>query len=433
MRRGCQRLSAHVQTVLQRQPFSGYVFVFRGRRGDANDSWTRQQPQSYDGSTVYSIASLLLGLPSGGYITNDPKFITTSQYAAYYAQDDWKVTSKLTVNMGLRYDYEIPREEQKNQLVYWDPTAASPLQAYSSQVSANLKAPGENCAACGNLLGAMTIAGSPGAQYGRRQGPTQKTDFGPRLGVAYNVTPKVVFRGGVGIVFQPSAMQAAGTSGAAGSDDFGAQTNFISSYNSQTSAPIATLYSPDSNLAASAQTPFPTGYATAQAKSASCLASSACVQGIDVGSGISAVYFDSYRTPYSVQWNANTQFSAPWGIKMELGYMANRGLFLIQGDPGKPYDQLSKGTLEANGCTVGATTAPCKLLQNVANPFASVLAQGSPFYLPGLGLGCSTVSVAQLAHRYPQYQGVNSYRKPNGSSTYNAFTLRADKSMAHGL
>ena len=410
-----------------------YQYSYPSGTFDASDSWTRMKPQSYDGATGYSLASLLLGLPGSGYIANDPKFISTSQYVAFYAQDDWKVTPKLTLNVGLRYDFEVPRTETHNQLVYWDPTAASPLQSYSSAISSALSTAGESCTYCGSLIGAMSIAGSSSSRYGRRQGPMQKTDFGPRFGFAYSATPKVVVRGGVGVVFQPSAMQAAGSSGAAGSDGFGATTNFLPSYDSQTSAPVASLYSPDSALASTAQTPFPSGFATPQGKSSTCLASSTCVSGIDVGSSISSPFFDNYRTPYSIQWNTNVQFVAPGGINVEVGYMANRGLFLIQGDPGKPYDQLSTATLEANGCTIGASTSACKLSQSVANPFLPALTEGQPMYVPGLSLGGSTISAAQLVRRYPQYAGVFSYRKPDAASMYNAFTLRADKNMAHGL
>lgn len=410
-----------------------YQYTVPSGQFGSDDSWTRQYPQTYDGTTGFSIASLLLGLPSSGYFTNDPKYITSSQYVGFYGQDDWKATPKLTVNVGLRYDFEIPRIEQNNQMSFWDPTAASPLQAYSSQLAANLNANGETCPACGNLHGALTIVGRPGAQYGRRQGPTEKTDFGPRVGLAYSATPKVVIRAGAGIVFQPSAMEASGTSGGSGDDGFDVQTNFNPSYIGQDGLPVATLYSPDPALASSAATPYPTGFAIAQGRSSACLASSACVQGIDIGNGVSADYFDSYRTPYSIQWNGNVQFAVPFGVKLELGYLGNRGLFLIQGDPGKPFDQLSTGTLIANGCTVGASTAQCKLSQNVANPFASILASGSPFYQPGLGLGGAQVKAAQLAHQFPQYTSVYSFRKPDADSIYNAFTLRADKEMSHGL
>src|ERR1035438_9991229 len=88
--------------------------------------------------------------------------------------------------------------------------------------------------------------------------------------------------------------------------------------NGQDSLPIATLYSPDPALPASAQVPFPAGYNILQAKSPGCKASASCVSGIGVGTGMSSDFFISYRNPHSIQWNANVQFSAPFGIMLEL-------------------------------------------------------------------------------------------------------------------
>jgi hypothetical protein len=408
-----------------------YQYTYPSGTFSADDSWTRQFPATSDGTTGYSIASLLLGLPSSGDITDDPKYVTTSQYIAFYGQDDWKVTPKLTLNYGLRYDFEIPREEQNNQMVFWDPTAASPLQGNVS-VANSLNASGASCPYCGNLRGAMTIVGASGAQYGRRQGPVQRKDFGPRLGLAYSATPKMVVRAGMGIVYQPSALQASGTSGGSGDDGFDVQTNFIPSFNNLQSLPVASLYSPDP-LLASAQNPFPSGYVVGQGYTASCLASSQCTQGIDIGNGISTPYFDTYRNPYSIQWNINGEFSIPWGIKAEVGYLGNRGLFLINGDPGLPIDQLTPNTLIANGCTVGATTAQCALYNQVANPFQAAIGPGTPYYIPGLSLSGPTVSLGQLQHRFPQYAGVSTFRKPDSASAYNGFTFSAQKAAARGL
>ena len=233
----------------------------------------------------------------------------------------------------------------------------------------------------------MTIVGAAGARYGRRQGPVQRNDWGPRLGLAYSPTSKIVVRAGIGVVYQPSALQASGTSGGSGDDGFDVESDYHPSFNNQQSLPVATLYSPDPALAASAMNPFPSGYAAAQAETASCLSSTACTQGIDIGNGVSTAYFDTYRNPYSIQWNLSAQFSLVWGIKAELGYLGNRGLFLVNGDPGLPIDQLTTNTLIANGCTVGATTAQCKLFNQVPNPFQSSIGPGTPYYVPGLSLG----------------------------------------------
>jgi hypothetical protein len=410
-----------------------YQWSYPSGTFSSDDGWTREFPQSSD-STGFSVASLLLGLPNYGDISEDEKSISTSQYWAFYGQDDWKVSPKLTLNLGLRYDWEVPHQEQRNQLSFWNPNAASPLGSVSP-------ASGVSCPACGKLLGAMTVVGTPGAQYGDRQGPIQKKDFGPRFGMAYNPTPKVVVRAGAGIVFQASALQAAGTTGAPGNEGFATQTNFSPSFNSEDGPPRASLYSPDPILTASARTPFPDGYNTPQGHQSACVASVACIQGIDLGTQLQNSFFDSYRTPYSIQWNGNVQFAAPGGVKIEVGYLANKGVFLINGDPGKPYDQLSTTTLAQYGCTPGASAAKdsnpstpgCHIMDQVANPFQGIIGT-FPYTLGGTALGGNaTVPLGQLLKRYPQYSNVSSFRKPGAASMYNGFTFRADKNFSHGL
>jgi len=417
--------SFKVGTEFRNLRLNFYQWSYPSGTFSADDSWTRQFPQTQD-STGFSVASLLLGLPSGGDISEDEKAVTTSQYWAFYGQDDWKVSPKLTVNMGLRYDFDVPHEEQSNQLSFWDPNAPSPIGSVTP-------AAGVACPACSHLLGAMTVVGTPGAKYGRRQGPTPHNDYGPRLGLAYDVNPRVVVRAGAGIVFQPSALQAAGTTGSPGNEGFSTQTNFSPSFTNQDGPPIASLYSPDTTLTAAAQAPFPFGYNSPQGHQAACVASTACLQGIDLGTGLQNSYFDSYRTPYSIQWNGNVQFGAPGGVKIELGYLGNRGVFLINGDPGRPYDQLTSATMAEYGCTPGAPQANCQLLNQVANPFQGIIGT-FPYTLTGTGLGSnSTVELGALLKHWPQYANVSSFRKPGSASSYNGYTIRADKSMSHGI
>ena len=128
-------------------------------------------------------------------------------------------------------------------------------------------------------------------------------------------------------------------------------------------------------------------------------------------------FFDSYRTPYSIQWNASVQYALPGSIKLELGYLANRGVFLINGDPGRPYDQLPTSDLALGPA----------LLAQVPNPFYGII------NVPGSNLSQPTVQASQLLRKWPQYQNVSSFRKPGADSRYNAFTLRADKQFNQGL
>jgi hypothetical protein len=383
-----------------------YQYAYPTGNFVSNTSWTQLNPQNNDG-TGSPIASLLLGLPNSGDQPNEPSVVESSGYMAFYAQDDWKVSRKLTVNVGLRWDAEIPRVEKHNQLSYWNPTLASPLQG-------EITVPGGvNCPNCNSLKGQMFLVGTSAAQFGRRQVPTNWNDWGPRLGFAYNPIPKLVVRSGVGLVFQPSALQAAGTSGAPGIEGFTSQTNLSTSFNNQQTAPTFDL-----------SNPYATGYNLPQAtQTQSCTAvptlpTAACLQGIDIGTGISQSYFDSHRSPYTIQWNGNVQYALPGNIIIEAGYLGNRGIYLINGDPGKPYDQLPDSYL---------SQGPALQNTQVANPFYGVIAT------PGSDLAQPMIQASKLLRKWPEYDGVSSFRKPGASSTFNAFTLRADKQMSHGL
>ena len=128
-------------------------------------------------SSGNSFASFLLGLPDSASATATPVPKTNVHYQYYgsYVLDNWRVTSKLTLNLGFRYD--IP--------INW-------YQSTMSSVSLTLQNP-----AAGNQPGALIFAGSGQGRSGQtRFWPTDKSDLGPRIGFAYQLTPKTVLRGG---------------------------------------------------------------------------------------------------------------------------------------------------------------------------------------------------------------------------------------------
>ena len=383
-----------------------YQYTYPAGTYSSDTSWTQYNPQvSGSGNPIYSasggnpFASFLLGLPSSGDITNDPHTIQNSEYFALYVQDNWKVTRNFTLNYGLRWDTDLPRTEESNQLSYWNANAASTLGSVTPAM-------GVTCNACSSLKGAMVVVGQSNSQYGRRQGPTQWKDFGPRFGFSYSPSTKVDVRGGFGLVFQPGSMQAAGTSGSPGIEGFNAVTNFNPTFNNQDSAPVATL-----------SNPYPTGYQAPPALNATCRASLTCLANIDLGNGISQSYFTSYRNPYTEQYNLSVQYQLPLQIKSQVAYLGNRGLFLIDGDPGVPEDQLP-----TSYASLGSA-----LLKQVANPFYGVITTaGSPLAQP-------TIAANQLLRKYPQYEGVSAYRKPGAASNYNAFTIEVDRQFGGGV
>ena len=123
------------------------------------------------------------------------------------------------------------------------------------------------------------------------------------------------------------------------------------------------------------------------------------------------------RNPYSEQWNLNVQYSLPSQTTLEVGYLGNHGLFLIDGDPGYNYDQLPTADLALGNA----------LLTQVTNPFFGLI------NVPGNPLSQPTIQANYLLRPYPQYNGVQSFRKPQAASRYNAFTLKLDKHFSHGL
>lgn len=146
-----------------------------------------------------SFASFLLGLPDSATATATPvqNANIRYQYYGFYFQDNWRVTPKLTINAGLRY--EIP-------INWYAPTMGS----------VNLTEPNPGA---GNLPGAYVFPGSgPGRLGVTRFWPTDFTDIGPRAGFAYQVTPRTVLRGGFGIFYEATSNGGCGcTLGANGS------------------------------------------------------------------------------------------------------------------------------------------------------------------------------------------------------------------------
>lgn len=351
-----------------------------------DQTWTQQVLNSANG-TGSPFASFLLGLTSSGQITEEPTAADTSAYSALYIQDDWKVTKTLTVNLGMRWEVESPRTERFNRLSYWDPNLPSPLQG---------QVPASACLYCGGLKGQMLYAGGTG-QYGRNQGPTQWDGFGPRVGLAWNPLSKTVIRSGFGISYAPSALEASGTTGAQGMQGFTASTQMLPTSNNQRTV-LAYL-----------QNPFPTGYFLPPGAAGGA--------GTNLGQGIGESFFDSYRNPYSIEWNFNVQQELPGQMTLEVGYLGNRGLFLVNGDPGTPYSQLNPAYMALGN----------QLYNQVPNPFYGLI------NTPGSPLSQPTISENYLLRPYPQYNGVMSFRKPGADSMYHGVTVRLEKRFSKGL
>src|SRR6185503_19420025 len=122
----------------------------------------------------HGFASLLLGAGTqGSLIQNWKNVAARSFYHAFYVQDDWRITDRLTLNAGVRYDFDTPRTERHDRMSWFDPSVRSPLADV-----VNLP----------NLHGGLQFVGVDG--HPRRQYGGDWNNVAPRLGAAYLLTPK---------------------------------------------------------------------------------------------------------------------------------------------------------------------------------------------------------------------------------------------------
>lgn len=165
---------------------------------------------SVSGTTGINYASFLLGLSSGATFNYGASINFVFRYYAWYLQDDIKLTPKLTLNLGLRYELPFTRNETRHQ---------------NSNLNPSLPNPGAN-----GYLGAMEFAGSGTGRSGRDiLQDTRKNGFGPRVGFAYQLNPKTVIRAGGSVMYDSNREDGNADSGIQGfGGNFSSPSNFLS-------------------------------------------------------------------------------------------------------------------------------------------------------------------------------------------------------------
>lgn len=335
-----------------------------------NQSFTQgPNPAVASATAGFGFASLLLGVAGGSY-TSAPALAMQHSYWGGFVQDDWKATNKLTLNLGLRYEYEAPRTERYNQLTNFDQSLVPPLQA------AGL-----------DLRGALAFVGVDGRPRG--QWDPDRNNFAPRVGFAYQITPKTVVRGGFGI-FYAALTGVGGGSGAFGVSGFEASTAVVTSLDGVT--PVTFL-----------DNPYPTGVnqATGSRLGAATL----------LGQAVRFTDRD-LRTSYSEQWNLNLQRELPGQVLLEAGYAGNRGLKL-------------QNDLELNQLPDAELARGESLRDQVPNPFFGQITTGT--------LAARTVARAQLLRPYPQFLSITATNSTFAASSYHALVASASRRFNQGL
>jgi hypothetical protein len=326
-------------------------------------------PNAASATAGDAMASLLLGTGSG-QLQLPRSVATQSEYYAWYISDDWKATQRLTFNIGLRYGLDVPLTERFNRMNQFDPNAPSPLAGPTGLT---------------RLKGGLVFNGVGG--IGRQAGPTDKKDFDPRFGFAYQLAKTTVLRGAFGIFHAPSLLSASGTQGSAG---YGSTTQFVTAANGVTPANYL-------------RTPFPGGLQPITGNA----------QGLAtaVGTSISAALLGDTIVPYTENWSFNVQQQLPGNTKIEAGYVGSHGLHLSY--TGFNLNQLRPEQLSS------------QLQQAVKNPFFGLISTGT--------LSAATVPNSLLAVRFPQFTSVGLQFPSGATSIYHSFQLKGEKRFSSGL
>ncbi|HEY3384597.1 MAG TPA: TonB-dependent receptor [Vicinamibacterales bacterium] len=366
---------------------------FSAAAGNPGGQWnftadyTRATSSSSSAPIGQKWAAFLLGLPNGNNIDIDTDSDARSWYHAMFVQDDWRVSPKLTLNVGLRYDYELaPLEIQNRNIRGFDPNAAQAIAPAVQTAYAASPIP-ERPASDFKVQGGLQYTSADNPRFWN----PDKTNFQPRAGFAYRIDEKTVLRGGIGLYSMPFVID--------GVQQYGyAQSTQIS-------------VTPDSGLTfnASAQNPWPGGLLQPAGNS----------QGVATYLGRSITFTPTTRkTGRSLRWAVSLQRELRGSWVVEASYVANRG-----------YDQKTSLDMNAIPAQFLSTSQVRdqavidQLSRNVTNPFVN--------QIPGVSLNSKTVQANQLLRAYPQFTGVTG-QLYDGTTQYDSVLLNFTRRFAKG-
>ncbi|MHB1021522.1 MAG: outer membrane beta-barrel protein [Acidobacteriaceae bacterium] len=339
-----------------------------------------------------SFASFLLGQVDSAQLVQNAVLTTGARIRplSLYAQDDYAVTPKLTLNIGLRWDYFPSFTEVQNRFSFLNPTMTNPVT--------------------GNA-GALQFAG--GGAYGCNcSTPVHNwyKNFGPRIGVAYGLNEKTVLRGGYSISYTHGTGILNATRLGTGQLGYTASPNPKSSSNSGIAAFVLDNGFPSYTPPPFINSSYGTGFSTNVSTSAA-----------------SVSYGDPYlgsRAPYVINWNAGIERQLTQNMAISVNYVGSQGHFLPtagsgargiysdQVDP-KYYNLGSLLTAKASAATVAAAQA---IDPSVALPYPTF-----------------SGTIGQMLRPFPQYNGVGDTYGNIVNSNYNALQMTLKQRMSNGL
>ena len=337
------------------------------------------------GNLGFPYASFLLGQVDNATVSNlqDPQIRKIG--LGFYAQDTWKITHKLTLDYGIRYDYETVWHEIDGRFSSFEPWVVNP--------------------SAGNLLGGTAYPNTCKCNFS----PPYKFGIGPRLGVAYQYDHKTVIRGGFGVVYGRTSDSSYITNSpilgtgfnqlAYASPTFGTAEGLLKNGLSYTQAQINDASLNPGIVPYAGQLNPPPYYLTAQGG----------------------------RPPRLLQWNVSVQREITRDLVAEVSYVGNRGVWL-QSDSFIQINANSIQSLAAKGYNIVNNPTVLSLLTSNWNSPQAVAAGIKPPYA-----GYPVTTVAQLLRPFPQFTSISTKWSANGDSWYDGLQAKLTQRLWHGL
>jgi hypothetical protein len=355
-------------------------FVFRSisvdftdlSNGNGSFTFLNQFVSPADPLGKTDLVNLLTGYPTSGTITQTVRLATNVPYYAGYFQDDYRLTNKLTLNLGLRYEWEAGLGERSNQYaVGFDMNVTNPLQTSSGYPT----------------KGGIEFAGQNG--YPTTCCNYSSKKFGPRVGAAYALNPKTTIRLGYGLFYAPVV--------------FSSSSAYAPGY-SQTTTYVASNDGGKNPAGNSLSNPYPSGV----------LAPSGNAKGYLTGVGSSVTtWHQAAESPMVHQFSLDIQRELPGQIAVQVGYVGSLSSHLLPGNA------MNANQLPSQYLPLGA-----QLETKVTNPYYGNGGTGV--------IGSAMVARSQLLRPFPEFGIVNLYNYTS-EAKYDALIIKAQKRFSHGL
>ncbi|MEK7403486.1 MAG: TonB-dependent receptor, partial [Acidobacteriota bacterium] len=374
---------------------NGYSYGNVAPRVDFANTWTRGPLDNSPTAPIgQGLASMLLGLPTGGQINTNASRAEQSTFSSLYIHDDWRVTRRLTLNIGLRYEYESPTTERYNRSIRgFDFQTPSPIEAQARANYARAPIP-EVSVESFRMIGGLTFAGAGGQPRGLWT--ADRNNLAPRFGLVYQLSAKMVLRAGYGIFYDVLGIDREDVN----QGGFNQPTNLIPSL--------------DNGLTfrATLRNPFPDGLEVPLGAAG----------GLRTFLGRGAGHFyERPLNPYMQRWSFSVQRELPERIVAEAAYVGNRGTRLAVN---RQFDAVPRQYF---------STRPER--DQAAIDFLSEQVPSPLYGIPefeGTSLGNVRVGRSSLLRPFPHFTGIG-VDLPIGYSYYHSLQVRAEKRMQKGF